>query len=285
MDERISFIEKIVKLDEYPIELNMKILDERLKQWNSYHVWTPTVGKMLKLKDWSNSVLKNIQKILARLPQVKIKIQNVSDMKDTFMSLDLREFTPHWREEEETFHLVKRDAETFDFKARPKREKKKNQLYTSKNIETPLAPKSQKTQKILLEESNPQNEQYCICRKGDMCALMIQCEYCYEWYHIDCLALNKSSICKIKTFRCPVCSLLTTDKLQDCIGTHESLRGELKEFTDICSESETLQNYIKIEEIDEILEMHLNYQNFLQEATALEEKIDMFIYEMSLVQH
>lgn len=31
MDERISFIEKIVKLDEYPIELNMKILDERLK--------------------------------------------------------------------------------------------------------------------------------------------------------------------------------------------------------------------------------------------------------------
>lgn len=170
MDERINFIDKIVKLDEYPIDLNIKILDERLKLWNTYHVWTPTVGKMLKLKDWSNSVLKNIQKILARLPQVKIKIQNVSDMKDKFMSLDLREFTAHWREEDETFHLVKRDAETFDFKSRPKREKKKNQLYTSKNIETPLAPKSQKTQKILLEESHPQNEKYCICRKGDMCA-------------------------------------------------------------------------------------------------------------------
>lgn len=45
------------------------------------------------------------------------------------------------------------------------------------------------------EDDPPAEEEvYCFCRKPDDGRLMIACDECNEWYHVDCLGLNQKHV-------------------------------------------------------------------------------------------
>lgn len=52
---------------------------------------------------------------------------------------------------------------------------------------------------------------YCICRQPDNGALMIQCDFCHEWYHGACVNLTAAEICRIDKYRCLPCKSLLCD--------------------------------------------------------------------------
>lgn len=53
-----------------------------------------------------------------------------------------------------------------------------------------------KTYQALSEREEKEGiEKYCICRRDhDGHTLMIMCDYCQEWFHIECLALKQSQL-------------------------------------------------------------------------------------------
>lgn len=46
---------------------------------------------------------------------------------------------------------------------------------------------------------------FCICRRPDDGTLMLQCNYCSEWYHIRCVGLDESSLTQLQEYKCPPC--------------------------------------------------------------------------------
>ncbi|VDI61792.1 COMPASS component SPP1 [Mytilus galloprovincialis] len=46
---------------------------------------------------------------------------------------------------------------------------------------------------------------YCICRKGDQGAFMIQCDLCDDWYHGTCVNVTPEVAETFATYHCPKC--------------------------------------------------------------------------------
>ncbi|XP_033647537.1 CXXC-type zinc finger protein 1-like isoform X2 [Asterias rubens] len=46
---------------------------------------------------------------------------------------------------------------------------------------------------------------YCICRSTDGTRFMICCDYCEEWYHGNCIGIEKEASRSIKRYACPPC--------------------------------------------------------------------------------
>lgn len=46
---------------------------------------------------------------------------------------------------------------------------------------------------------------HCLCRKPDDGKLMIQCDYCDEWYHGACINITPEQADMLVKFRCPRC--------------------------------------------------------------------------------
>ena len=50
---------------------------------------------------------------------------------------------------------------------------------------------------------------YCICRKPDRGDLMIQCDFCTEWFHGTCVGVTVNDALQTKKYKCPPCSSRT----------------------------------------------------------------------------
>jgi hypothetical protein len=92
--------------------------------------------------------------------------------------------------------------------------------------EEEAVPSSQAASTLLLQE--PPEVVYCVCRKGDDGALMLQCEDCQEWFHKDCLFYGSSSSSS-SSFRhavaIPCICYCTTCHVYVCVWA-ETCRGE-----------------------------------------------------------
>ena len=58
-----------------------------------------------------------------------------------------------------------------------------------------------------------EGDRYCICRRTYSAAAVaagpqnfLQCEFCAEWFHFECLGVGVEDVEKIDTFMCPRCS-------------------------------------------------------------------------------
>ena len=62
------------------------------------------------------------------------------------------------------------------------------------------------TNSILTKEKHNKREVYCICREEERPG-MIGCDYCDEWYHTQCLSLNKDEVKRLanENWSCPNC--------------------------------------------------------------------------------
>ena len=50
---------------------------------------------------------------------------------------------------------------------------------------------------------------YCICRNPDRGDLMIQCDFCTEWFHGTCVGVTTNDVMQIKKYKCPGCASVT----------------------------------------------------------------------------
>lgn len=76
---------------------------------------------------------------------------------------------------------------------------------------------------------------FCICRKPDDHSFMIQCNFCDEWYHPNCVNLDLSIVPKLKEYKCSKCLSMEKKK-------HENKEIE--------TESETRKRNHKDKEIE-----------------------------------
>ena len=49
------------------------------------------------------------------------------------------------------------------------------------------------------------NSRYCICNK-EAARGMVECDYCAEWYHVDCVGETMESIGQMDEWECPRCT-------------------------------------------------------------------------------
>ena len=69
----------------------------------------------------------------------------------------------------------------------------------------PFVPNTYKKPITLYEYFD--NQQYCICRRGDDgFAFMIECDCCKEWFHGDCVGISKQVGNKITQYICVGCA-------------------------------------------------------------------------------
>lgn len=72
-----------------------------------------------------------------------------------------------------------------------------------------VAPEDYKAMTSELSDEASEMEEdekpYCICRKPEG-GTMIRCEQCLEWYHIDCIKIDKSLASKLPSFICHLCN-------------------------------------------------------------------------------
>lgn len=54
---------------------------------------------------------------------------------------------------------------------------------------------------------NPKEKFYCICRSSDSYGFMIECTFCKEWYHGDCIGVTIKASKRIDIFCCVQCKL------------------------------------------------------------------------------
>lgn len=54
-------------------------------------------------------------------------------------------------------------------------------------------------------EEEDADQIYCLCRKPDDGEFMIQCNYCEDWFHGQCVQLTPELADTIRAFKCPRC--------------------------------------------------------------------------------
>ena len=52
--------------------------------------------------------------------------------------------------------------------------------------------------------SNSSRDVFCICRRSEA-GMMIECEYCHEWYHGKCLKIARGKVKEEDKYTCPIC--------------------------------------------------------------------------------
>ena len=55
-------------------------------------------------------------------------------------------------------------------------------------------------------KSSSRDKKYCICRGPDTGEMMVQCNFCKDWFHITCVDLSPSEAESMDTYKCPNCT-------------------------------------------------------------------------------
>ena len=72
----------------------------------------------------------------------------------------------------------------------------------------------EKPQVIPVETDLGEGDRYCICRRAysddatGEAQNFLQCEFCAEWYHYECLGVTYSDVEQIDRFKCPKCEAM-----------------------------------------------------------------------------
>lgn len=137
---------------------------------------------------------------------------------------------------------------------------------------------------------------------------MIQCQYCDEWFHIDCIGINKSSFNKIKKFMCGRCCLLGTNlsqarhlssldktpRLKTLISNsanhrtdvevglekHREERYPVEKWLYLCDQVRELSKYIILDEEEErVLQYQESYRSILEDMKDRVKECEMHLLE------
>ncbi|KAK3627847.1 hypothetical protein LTR56_018963 [Elasticomyces elasticus] len=83
----------------------------------------------------------------------------------------------------------------------------------------------------ITDGSNSSRDVFCICRRPEA-GMMIECEYCHEWYHGKCLKIARGKVKEDDKYTCPVCDWrvkiprdAARPKLEDLQNWHEKLES------------------------------------------------------------
>ncbi|TKA81235.1 hypothetical protein B0A55_02366 [Friedmanniomyces simplex] len=81
----------------------------------------------------------------------------------------------------------------------------------------------------ITDGSNSSRDVFCICRRPEA-GMMIECEYCHEWYHGKCLKIARGKVKEDDKYTCPVCDWrvkiprdAARPKLEDLQNWHDKL--------------------------------------------------------------
>jgi hypothetical protein len=48
---------------------------------------------------------------------------------------------------------------------------------------------------------------YCVCRRAQPGATMVECSACGDWFHTGCVGLDAAVVARIEAYHCPACAL------------------------------------------------------------------------------
>ncbi|KAK3112240.1 hypothetical protein LTR53_011696 [Teratosphaeriaceae sp. CCFEE 6253] len=81
----------------------------------------------------------------------------------------------------------------------------------------------------ITDGSHSSRDVFCICRKPEA-GMMIECEFCHEWYHGKCLKIARGKVKEDDKYTCPVCDWrvkiprdAARPKLEDLQNWHDKL--------------------------------------------------------------
>jgi hypothetical protein len=236
-------------------------------------LWTPFSARLSMLKTWYSRTEEVAEKVIARVTRQRVQL--ISELFNKMISSP-EEFEP--KVFTDTFEIVIRRKERDEaLSLRPRREKKKNQLYIGKNLETKPLKAREMIEEVAFNDFMDSKATFCICNRVAYFK-MIQCDFCGKWYHVDCLKFNKSSLNKIKKFECPVCSLTQNNEFIRSLEIHKSERTSFEEYTQLFQEIQNLGKFIILgnNELD-ILEYFKRFETIQCLANPLVKEIDGYI--------
>jgi hypothetical protein len=53
-----------------------------------------------------------------------------------------------------------------------------------------------------------QKNSYCLCKKQNPKGLMVQCDYCKDWFHPECVGISPDEAENIPVYTCQECTLV-----------------------------------------------------------------------------
>lgn len=66
-------------------------------------------------------------------------------------------------------------------------------------------PEKTKRKRDRYEDDEDNQQLYCICRKPDNGKVMIACDECDEWFHVECIGISKDKAQTIQKYVCAEC--------------------------------------------------------------------------------
>ncbi|KAK0291854.1 hypothetical protein LTR35_001282 [Friedmanniomyces endolithicus] len=109
----------------------------------------------------------------------------------------------------------------------------------------------------IADGSNSSRDVFCICRRPEA-GMMIECEYCHEWYHGKCLKIARGKVKEDDKYTCPVCDWrvkiprdAARPKLEDLQNWHDKLESlpfqpeEEKTLSQIVGDGGAFRDFMK----------------------------------------
>jgi hypothetical protein len=168
---RTKHMSELIKKLDFAVESELETesvpgidaLEEKLSVFNHLGIWTPHLAKLTALKIWYKKTDEISEKVIARVTRHRIYL--MSDMLNKMLS-NPEEYEP--KVYPDTFELcIKKKDREDGLHYRPRREKKKNQFYTSRAFDNkPLKTGKELIEEIVFNDLVEQPNKFCICNRG-----------------------------------------------------------------------------------------------------------------------
>lgn len=138
-------------------------LEEKLAVFSYLNIWTPQIHQMKILKQWFRRAEDIAEKVVSRV--TKQRVQDMSDIVEK-MVLNVEDFDA--KIHSDIFEIsIKRKEKEDPFSLRPRREKKRNQFYATRNLDNkPVKPNKDLIEDIVFNDYTEHPQKFCICNRG-----------------------------------------------------------------------------------------------------------------------